>query len=443
MRVSLFVTSLLAISSPLAAQVTLDQAVAQALSASPAIRAAGERAEAARSQQQQARGFRLPEVDLLTSYSRTDNPAEVFALMLNQGRFNMQEFFSADPNTPEPLDTWMTRLELRQPVYTGGQLSARIGQATAMMTAEELSYDHAREQVAYDTIAAYVGLAKAREQVALVTQARETTAAHVALAESYAEQGLILQAELLKARVYLAEVEEMLAQAQNGATLAQAALNFHLGSEQSRPIELAPLPPVPVVVSSLEERVAQALDERRDLAAARRQLEAGRLEEKVARSAFLPEVGILGRYELYDDQPLGSNGSSGSVMAVARLNLFHGGSDRAALQAARHRTTSGEADVQRFEEAVTLGVRQTWYDLDTARLRQATAVNALASAIEALRVREERFKQGLDKMIDLLDAETALRQAQLREMVARYDIALSTYRLHFETGQSLTLALEE
>jgi len=48
-----------------------------------------------------------------------------------------------------------------------------------------------------------------------------------------------------------------------------------------------------------------------------------------------------------------------------------------------------------------------------------------AGGAEALRVREHRFTQGLDKMIDLLDAETAAREAELRELVARYDVSLT------------------
>ena len=67
----------------------------------------------------------------------------------------------------------------------------------------------------------------------------------------------------------------------------------------------------------------------------------------------------------------------------------------------------------------------------------------MAAAKEALRVRESRFKQGLDKMSDLLDAETALREAEMRELVARYDIALDTYRLHYVSGATLMSGMEE
>ena len=90
-----------------------------------------------------------------------------------------------------------------------------------------------------------------------------------------------------------------------------------------------------------------------------------------------------------------------------------------------------------------LEVQQAWQDLETARTRLETATSSLAAAREALRVRENRFKQGLDKMIDLLDAETALRQSEMRELVARYDVALESNRLRYVTGATLIPSMED
>ena len=98
---------------------------------------------------------------------------------------------------------------------------------------------------------------------------------------------------------------------------------------------------------------------------------------------------------------------------------------------------------QRFEEGVRLEVQQAWQNLATARTRLTTALDAFAAAREALRVRESRFKQGLDKMTDLLDAETALREAEMRELIARYDVALDTDRLRYAAGTSLTDGMED
>ena len=435
-------TAVTAVSAVSAQELTLDAAVAAALANNSEVIAAHERAGAASQRLDQARGHRWFNVDLSEAYSYTNNPAEVFALQLNQGRFDKDEFFSSNPNKPDPLSTWITSIELVQPVYTGGKLAARIGQAESVATAKERAYAHTRQRVVFETMTAFINLAKARENVSLIDKAQSTTAEHVNLAEQYAAQGVILEADVLQARVYLSEMDDLLAQARSGASLAQAALNFQMGADQTLPRTLVPHPPAAPVVENLDFWIATALSGRHDLGAARLQMEAGKLEEKASRSGYLPEIAVLGRYDLYDDRIFGSHGHSGSVMAVAKINLFRGGSDAASLEAARHDTASFTADIRHFEEGIRLQVQQAWQDLATARTRHATATSTLAAANEALRVRERRFKQGLDKMIDLLDAETALREAEMRELVARYDIVLGTHRLDFVAGATLISHME-
>ena len=116
-----------------AQDLTLDQAVETAVSNNPEVTAARERADAAASSFEGGQKYRMPKIGLSESFVYTDNPAEVFALTLNQGRFDMQDFFLADPNSPDPLSTWITRVDLELPVYTSGRLSSRIGQAESFV----------------------------------------------------------------------------------------------------------------------------------------------------------------------------------------------------------------------------------------------------------------------------------------------------------------------
>lgn len=427
----------LAASAPSAAAadlLSLEQAVARALERSPRVAAVSGRVAAAEADADRARGGRFPTVDLSATYHGTDSPAEVFALQLNQERFDMDAFFSSDPTSPDWLDTFITGLEVRQPVYTGGELTARIRQAETMAEAADRSLAHERRRVAFDAATAFLDVVTARESAAVLERARATTAGHVALARAFAGQGMLLEAEVLQAEVHLAETDEAVIRARNGARLAEAALNLEMGEPLQRHWQLADLSPPDPPGGDLADLVARALTDREDLSGARLQVEVGRLEERVARSGFLPEVALVGRYDLYDDTIFGTHGGSGTVMAVARVNLFKGGSDEAALEAARQRTAVTAHDLRRFEDGIRLQVEQAYYDLETARARLATAGRAVEAARETLRVRERRFRQGLDRMIDLQDADTKLREAELRQVTARADAARAALRLRFATG---------
>ncbi len=438
-KFSMMIAAMVGLSSPLVAQeLTMQQAIETALDKNHSIAASSARVSAAQARQEQAHGYYLPKVDLMEMFNYTNNPAEVFAFTLNQRRFDMDEFFTSDPNRPDALNTWITRLEVTQPVYVGGKISTRNEQSELMARSAEKDLSHAQQKTVFDVATAFANTLMAAEHLDVVRRARETTAAHVALAEKYAKEGFIIDAEVLNAEVYLAQMDGMLVESESNADLAQSALDFSMGIDQTTRQALSSLPATPHVNEPVTAWMDRGVALRRDLEARRRELNAGRLEEKAVNPGFKPEIAIVGRYELYDDRLFGNNGHNGSIMAVAKINLFAGGSDSAEKEAARLDALSGEHNVALFEEGVRLEVRSAFAQVQSSRKRHETATRAVAAAKEALRVREMRFEQGLDKMIDLLDAETALRESELRELVARYDLTLSTYRLFFTSGTSLT-----
>jgi len=417
-------------SEPLSLRAALDQA---RHAAGEAV-AARERAQAASQRARQAKGFRMPSVTLSEIFTRTDSPAEAFALKLNQERFSFPAFMTSDPNQPDALDTAITRIEATVPLFTGGELSGRIAQAELGAQAADGQARWAAELAALSAGEAYVMVEQAREYAALLEKSRETMAAHVRFAEAYAEQGMLVTSEVLRARVELSRLDDLVAEAEGRARVATANLSFRLGRALGTAWELeALLAPAPLP-GSIDEWTAEG-ETRPDLQAARHLLAAGEREERVRKAAYLPRVGVVARADWVDETLFGSHGSSTAIMAVASLNLFAGGSDRAAVAAAHHEAVAGREDVNRFSEGVKLEVRQAFEEASTARKRYATARQAVASAQEAERITGERFRSGVVKMLDLLDAATARREAETRELVARAEAQLALMRLAVRAGR--------
>lgn len=423
-----------------AERLTLREAMVRAREHAQEAKAAVDRAQAAGARLKQAEGFRLPSVSLQETWMRTDSPAEVFAMQLNQQRFSFAAFTAGDPNRPDFLNTAISRLELSLPLYTGGELSGRVSQARLASAAAADTAGWAGDQAALAAAEAYVTVEQAREYVALLQRARDTVKAHVELARAYSEEGMIVRSEVLRAEVELARLDDMVEEAQGRERVAEANLGFRVGSDQGMAWELDPLPPPAPLAEGLDGWLASAAS-RKDLAAAQRGLQAGELEAAVRRAAFLPKVGVVGRSDWVDDTLFGSHGKASSIMAVATLNVFSGGSDRAAVAAARWEAKAGAEDVARLEEGVRLQVRQAFEEASTARQRQETAMKALAAAREVERITDERFKTGVVKMIDLLDATTARREAETRELVARADATAASLRLAALAGRSPESAL--
>jgi outer membrane protein TolC len=91
--------------------------------------------------------------------------------------------------------------------------------------------------------------------------------------------------------------------------------------------------------------------------------------------------------------------------------------------------------VARFADGVRLEVRQSYEEALTARARHATALKALDAAREAERITDERFRSGVVKMLDLVDATTSRREAETRELVARAEAHAAALRLAVRAGR--------
>lgn len=395
--------------------------------------AASARQRAAAARAKEAAGYRLPQVRISEQWIRTDSPADAFALLLNQERFSFPDFVTGDPNDPDPLSTAITRLEVEIPIWTGGELSTLLEQARFAAEAAAESAGRAGDQAAVAAAEAWIRLAQAREARALFEKSRETVAAHVELARTYSAQGMLVRSDLLRAEVELARLDDLLAEARGNVRIAESNLAFRLGEPLDTRYSLEPLADPPPIAQEGAGWLASA-ESRSDLAAARKLLEAGDLEAKALKGGLFPRIGLVARHDLVDDQLFGNNGDSTTIAALASFDLYDGGKRRAAMAAARADAEAGRADVERFTAGIELETKQAFEAASVALERRRTAAAALAAAEETVRIVEDRFRAGVIQSIDLLDAATARREAEMRELVARAEAWLTHLHLALAAG---------
>ncbi len=413
---------------------TVGSAIATARVQAQDVLAAQARSTAGQARLKQAKGYRLPQISFQEMWVRTNNPAEVFALQLNQGQFSFDDFVMSDPNNPDYLNNATSRFLLTLPIYTGGEISGRVGQAKLASQAAAIEAVWVENSAALAAAEAYIRLSQARENVALLEHVLETVSTHVELAQAYVDQGMLVRSELLRAQVEKARIEDMLIEARGQAKVAQSNLSFRLGEDPSASWDLEPLhDPLPLT-GDLEAWLLTAED-RADLEAARQMLQAAELEIKVQRSALMPKIGMAARWDFFGEQVFTNDHDSGAIMAMLSVDLFSGNRHRAAKAAAEADLLAGRQQIDQFTEGVRLEVRDAYEKALTARERYRTANTAQQAAAEAERITQERFKQGVVKMIELVDTTTARREAQTRKIVARAEAHLASLSLAVKAGR--------
>ena len=85
--------------------------------------------------------------------------------------------------------------------------------------------------------------------------------------------------------------------------------------------------------------------------------------------------------------------------------------------------------------SVGLEVRQALSELGASRERLQLSGRSVELARRSLTIVEDRYKEGLVTLPALLDAETALTEARLRDVSARRDVLLAQAGLGLAVGE--------
>ena len=416
----------------------LEEAVRQALSNNPRLES-GEQAVTAADHAVEASQFGyLPRLDISVGARATDNPGQAFLAKINQGDATRQDFQPDVVNDPDTTTDLATTLELRQPIYQGGAITARVEQAQAKRGSAEQALDGSRLQVALKATRSYLDILLAQARQRVTEQALKAAREHLSLAQDRYQTGSTIRTDVLKARTRVSELEEKQLSLRNAEQLHQGSLNQVLGRSLSAPVRVnqklrAELPPKPDPIRKLTER---ALAAHPDVRQSRFQAQKAQAAIDEAAANLWPSLGLQAQVR---DHRASAQDQSWLVGAELEWRLFGGGRwDQKEAATAKH--FAARAQLSSQARGIRLAVRKARLSLETARSRLETVHHAEESAEEGLRTTEDRYEQGAATIVELLDAELALNEARLRRVKALYDLRLNYAKLQKATGRIPVLA---
>ena len=418
-----------------AEKLPLTKAIQIALENSPYLKAVEHEKNASKTFEKEAKSYRLPQVNLNEIVMRTNNPMETFALSLSQENFNMMDLMVNDPNHPSPINDCITQLQVVQPLYMGGKITHGIKAGKKMAEAGEKKYERAKQEVIFNTKTAYLNVLLAQKYVQLMNEVVKTVKAHVDRAQAFYDTGFIMEADLLQAKVFLADVKQKKITAENNLKLAKAYFNNVIGVDQSRNFEFVNNFKFEDKDYNLDKLLEEALQSRPDYKELGLKVEAAKHNISMEKSEYKPKVFLIGELNYHDNQFLGTNGDSFKIMAVAKFNVFNGFKTKNRVLRAKEQYKSYSKYLKQMKEGIYLQVKQAYFKFIEAKKRYQVAELAEKQAKENLDIREERYKKGVEKTTDLLDADTQYLQAATQKLQALFDYLKAEENLKFMIGK--------
>jgi outer membrane protein len=249
--------------------------------------------------------------------------------------------------------------------------------------------------------------------------------------------GLATIADVLQARTALSQEQLNLETTQGNLQAARGGLASALGLPANLPFDLEPLAdsiPVRAVALSVDSVINAALQNRPDLAAARAEAAAAAAQIRVARSALFPSLTLGSNAARTYSQPELFAGPSYGVSLGLSIPIFNGFSRQYQVAAARAQADAFAALADQTRQQVVTQVFVSYYQLQTAGQRVATADDLLNSALESVKVAAGRYREGVGSIIDLLTAQTALANARAQQVQSRWQWYTSLAQLARDAG---------
>jgi multidrug efflux system outer membrane protein len=248
--------------------------------------------------------------------------------------------------------------------------------------------------------------------------------------ESVQSDSLRLLLEASRARLAILSMDSSL-------TASRLRLGRRIGL--SGPAEAAPLDSILPrdLPMSEEQAIAEMRARGPDVEAARAQEKSANAAVLTARERYFPEINIgatLGRYdsELFPDA-LKRNQWNASIS----LPIWNGGSRELAVARARADRNVASATRADTERAAGEVMAQAYRGYLTSRGGIDLALVGLTAATENYRVQNARYREGATTIVDLLEAQVALSEAQAQLIRARYASRLSLAQIEALLGRRI------
>lgn len=350
----------------------------------------------------------LPQISVSHTGMATTNPLMAFGSKLNQEILTQADFNPTLLNDPDQIENYATKVSVEQPLINLDGFYQRKAAKTTM-EAKELQAMRTRDYLDFEAQKAYGQLQLAHRAVAVLQKAYDAANANLNMAQNSYDQGLLQKADLLEVKVRVTEVSDQLKTAKSNVKNASDYLAFLMNEQGDVVYE----PSEELVPENLGETLESSLENRADVKAMDLVSEAYKANMRADNMTFLPRLNAFASYEMYDDQIFQADAKGYIIGASLSWDVFKG-SQRFAK--AGKSKTSYEKAKQEYEQYVaksTMELQRTKRMVEDAKSRLETSKLAMEQSEESLRIRTNRFKEGLEKTTDLLGAEATYAEKQL------------------------------
>jgi len=327
-------------------------------------------------------------------------------------------------------------LTLTQNLFNGFQTRSLVRTARLNKALAEITLEGTMQNTLFEGVNAYIDVLRQLHLVQLAANNEATIQQQLNLEDERVQRGSGITVDVLqaKSRLQLAKERRITFEGALEDSVSRFSQVFNhvpdIGSMTD------PVPPVEMIPSELEKAIETALEENPAIINSAVTVETAREGRAAVRSEYAPIVDVVGRMN-YEKDNAGIIGTRRdySVLLQANWNLFTGLSTKAGMSQAAYNYATSRSNHDQTVRKVIEQMQLSWQAMLTARSRLELLENAVNIATEVFISRKKLREAGKDTVINVLDAENEVNNAQINYTAASYDERLAIYQVLLSMGR--------
>ena len=372
------------------------------------LKIAKENTLVAKGDYKQSNAVFLPNISVSHAAMSTTNPLMAFGFKLNQEILVESDFNPAFLNDPRKINDFATKIEIQQPILNFDGFHQRKA-AKAKLNATMLQSERTEDYINLEVQKAYMQLQLAYKTVHVLEKAQITALENKRIATDNLKQGYLQKPDVLAVEVRVTEIDNQLQYAKSNILNASNYLSVLMNDttyELLKPSDSLAVDPSTISLDELSEN-------RKDIKAMQAATIAHQEMYKADKMSFMPRLNAFGTYELHDDDIFKGDAKGYLIGAELRWSIFEGSKRSGKLQKSKAEYEKSKFELEQYKATSKMGLYKAQRDFQDAINNLQLSRLGLEQSSEALRIRTNRFKQGLEKTTDLLMSETQYAQKQL------------------------------
>jgi outer membrane protein len=409
----------------IAATFTLQNALIAAYQNNPQLEAARAGLRSVDESVAQANAGRRPNISTAGSYGISQGNVQGLP-----GQFNTH-----------PLTGQVT---ITQPIYSGGQIDARVGRAISETRAGRAELAAREQSILLAATQAYMDVLRDEAVLRLNRANMHTLQSRLDAVQTQRSAGAVTRTDVEQARARLALAQTNAAAAELQLAASRAAFEAVIG----RPAEtLEESPQAPSLPASRDAVLALAVAEDPTLIQAKAEVDAADYAVDDAVGAMLPQFSLSAQYQYLRDAAgtniYATNSPQQNLAVVGQLTipLYQGGGEEAGVRRAKELRSQSQFAVAAAERTTQQNVESAWQAVAAAQATLASnrvQMQADEAAVDGV-TQEQRG--GERSVLDILNAQEELLNAQIAVEGSKHDTVVAAYRLLASAGQMTAASL--